>query len=517
MIEAAGRLDAIDIEVDGGIGPDTVGRRRRRRRQRARRRQRPVPRPRRPRARRGRAAPARHRRRRRGLNRRDRRATTPRSCRHGCSSTARCSRAGCAGRSSRRSRPGIARPPCRAPSTTPATDGRSPSSTRRDGDVPGVLVDLDPTRPARRGPRPARRHRGHRRRPAPSRRRHHHRRRRRRGPTTGRARPPGCVGSAAGTRSTSGELLDARGDRRGQLDGSAHGAQPVVRALDRCRAAPRGRRRPRARPGTGRGTSPRCRSAGCRRRRGSCSRRRRRRRTRARHGATSGCRRRSRCSRRSAARNSSVGVKSAPSPVPKATRPPRSLVAVNRPGSCVRRPRCGVQERWPSRQRCQTTARSGRLAGMEDRLEPSQIEVARDEGVTVTFGDGYVARFDLLALRKGCPCATCRAHRDQGEAAWPRPGSPAAAAHRGRPPARGVGAGDHVERRPRHRHLPVRAAPALARGRHRARGGVTQEGRRAGAPCRSDLAPRHPGGDRANSWHESRPEPRTTRIPPRWG
>ena len=57
---------------------------------------------------------------------------------------------------------------------------------------------------------------------------------------------------------------------------------------------------------------------------------------------------------------------------------------------------------------------------MEDRLEPSQIEVVRDESVTITFGDGYVARFALLALREGCPCATCRAQRERGEAVWPR-------------------------------------------------------------------------------------------------
>ena len=27
-------------------------------------------------------------------------------------------------------------------------------------------------------------------------------------------------------------------------------------------------------------------------------------------------------------------------------------------------------------------------------------------------------------LRQGCPCATCRALRDRGEATWPRPASP---------------------------------------------------------------------------------------------
>jgi DUF971 family protein len=68
--------------------------------------------------------------------------------------------------------------------------------------------------------------------------------------------------------------------------------------------------------------------------------------------------------------------------------------------------------------------RSARLASMETRYEPSGIEVTRDQGVAITFVDGYVAEFDLLTLRNGCPCATCRAHRDQGEAVWPRPGSP---------------------------------------------------------------------------------------------
>lgn len=61
---------------------------------------------------------------------------------------------------------------------------------------------------------------------------------------------------------------------------------------------------------------------------------------------------------------------------------------------------------------------------MEEKYEPATIDVARDEGVTMTFLDGHVARFDLLSLRRGCPCATCRGLRDQGEAVWPRPGSP---------------------------------------------------------------------------------------------
>jgi DUF971 family protein len=62
--------------------------------------------------------------------------------------------------------------------------------------------------------------------------------------------------------------------------------------------------------------------------------------------------------------------------------------------------------------------------GDEERFEPRTIDVKRDEGVTITYYDGYVAHFDLLTLRHGCPCATCRGYRDQGEIDWPRPNSP---------------------------------------------------------------------------------------------
>lgn len=60
----------------------------------------------------------------------------------------------------------------------------------------------------------------------------------------------------------------------------------------------------------------------------------------------------------------------------------------------------------------------------DPRYEPASIDVAKDVGVTMTFLDGQVARFDLMSLRLGCPCATCRGLRDQGESSWPRPGSP---------------------------------------------------------------------------------------------
>lgn len=54
---------------------------------------------------------------------------------------------------------------------------------------------------------------------------------------------------------------------------------------------------------------------------------------------------------------------------------------------------------------------------MDERYEPKTIDVAKDEGVTIEFFDGHVAKFDLMTLRLSCPCASCRTLRDRGEEA----------------------------------------------------------------------------------------------------
>ncbi|HEY9557228.1 MAG TPA: DUF971 domain-containing protein [Acidimicrobiales bacterium] len=61
---------------------------------------------------------------------------------------------------------------------------------------------------------------------------------------------------------------------------------------------------------------------------------------------------------------------------------------------------------------------------MDERNEPQTIDVDKERSVTITYLDGFVAEFDLPTLRRGCPCATCRGMREQGQDAWPRPGSP---------------------------------------------------------------------------------------------
>lgn len=61
---------------------------------------------------------------------------------------------------------------------------------------------------------------------------------------------------------------------------------------------------------------------------------------------------------------------------------------------------------------------------MSDLNEPLDVLVERDKGLTITFPDNLVAEFSLMEVRLGCPCATCRSLRDQGEDVWPRPGSP---------------------------------------------------------------------------------------------
>src|SRR5690606_27764620 len=61
---------------------------------------------------------------------------------------------------------------------------------------------------------------------------------------------------------------------------------------------------------------------------------------------------------------------------------------------------------------------------VDDSNEPVDLEVKRDEGITIRFADGLVARIGLMELRQGCPCATCRSLRDRGEEGWPGPGAP---------------------------------------------------------------------------------------------
>jgi ATP-binding protein involved in chromosome partitioning len=60
----------------------------------------------------------------------------------------------------------------------------------------------------------------------------------------------------------------------------------------------------------------------------------------------------------------------------------------------------------------------------EPGTEPASIDVDREVGVTLTWPDGRVDRFELLDLRVNCPCAECRERRRAHETVWPKPGSP---------------------------------------------------------------------------------------------
>jgi len=56
--------------------------------------------------------------------------------------------------------------------------------------------------------------------------------------------------------------------------------------------------------------------------------------------------------------------------------------------------------------------------------EPSvtDVDIERDDHVSITFDDGVVCSFPVDVLRGACPCATCRGRRERGEVVWPRPG-----------------------------------------------------------------------------------------------
>lgn len=51
-------------------------------------------------------------------------------------------------------------------------------------------------------------------------------------------------------------------------------------------------------------------------------------------------------------------------------------------------------------------------------MRAQTIDVERDGGLRIVFGDGHECSFGLLELRTACPCAACRGARDQGQAAF---------------------------------------------------------------------------------------------------
>ena len=64
------------------------------------------------------------------------------------------------------------------------------------------------------------------------------------------------------------------------------------------------------------------------------------------------------------------------------------------------------------------------MSNPDNKAAVANIEVEKTESVTVTFGNGEVAVFELEDLRRACPCAGCRSRREQGLTVWPLPGNP---------------------------------------------------------------------------------------------
>lgn len=61
---------------------------------------------------------------------------------------------------------------------------------------------------------------------------------------------------------------------------------------------------------------------------------------------------------------------------------------------------------------------------MVEGSAPLEIDVQRDEGLTLTWADGTTSRFGLEELRSHCPCAECRNQRDRHLPVWPKTSSP---------------------------------------------------------------------------------------------
>jgi DUF971 family protein len=61
---------------------------------------------------------------------------------------------------------------------------------------------------------------------------------------------------------------------------------------------------------------------------------------------------------------------------------------------------------------------------LPDTDPPTGVELDRASGLTITWPDGAVTRFELEDLRRNCTCAECRGLREQGLEIWPKPGAP---------------------------------------------------------------------------------------------
>ena len=46
------------------------------------------------------------------------------------------------------------------------------------------------------------------------------------------------------------------------------------------------------------------------------------------------------------------------------------------------------------------------------------VELERDRELRIVYDDGVTCTFPLLELRRACPCATCRSHRDADRPAY---------------------------------------------------------------------------------------------------
>lgn len=55
----------------------------------------------------------------------------------------------------------------------------------------------------------------------------------------------------------------------------------------------------------------------------------------------------------------------------------------------------------------------------DGRLDVEAIEVDRQSGVTIRFGDGVTGRFGIAELRLACPCADCNGKRERGQSVQP--------------------------------------------------------------------------------------------------
>lgn len=55
------------------------------------------------------------------------------------------------------------------------------------------------------------------------------------------------------------------------------------------------------------------------------------------------------------------------------------------------------------------------MTGSRPKIRPLELHLERNDCLRIAWSDGRIDRIPLVALRRACPCATCKAQREAAQ------------------------------------------------------------------------------------------------------